>query len=393
MPINLLADDDTNNQPVNLLADEAKPSFLDKANQYAGKFNQAVETSRLPMVAGGLLQGAGDIGASLANIPLSLVNRAAGTNLRVPHPNLGKYVDPSLASQAAFGAGQILPMLMGGASGATALGKIGGLSKIPFAGKLARPVEGAITGAAIGEDKEGDRKLGAILGAGGNIALSAKRFINKLSPKNVQQAVIDAKYAVQDKYHNLYEGLFNKANKAGLSEIPLRVPKIDFELIKDASTDKFYKSLQNFNKNPNLKNAHLAQSDMGKFVRHMEKLSKNNALTSSQNRAVEEAAKAQKKLRGSMFHAMSSSGNKSLAKEYGTTTKGYAKEVVPYNTSKLVKKYEQDANSPDIYIHEKHPEIKRSEMLNRLLGKIPIRDIALIGAGALGLNYYKKGED
>lgn len=394
------------------------PSALNTAGDYAEKFNKSVQASRLPALAGGLLQGTGDIGASLANIPLSLASLMSGKNLNIPHPNLGQYLPNDLLTKGAFGAGEIVPNLVGGVGIANKVGEIANatknISRIPVVGStLARAGEGAIGGTLTGEDKEGSRASAAITGGVVNPIASAAKYVKSLLPEGLAKNILSAKNAAQNKYSELYDGLFQKAKNAGLHQTPLRVPKINIDLIKNNSEKKYYQSLDEFNKNPTLENAHWAQSDMGKLAANFDKLSRNNALTSTQIKTMEEAIEAQKKLRGSMFTGMTKSGSPDLANEYGQITRGYKTDVIPYTRTKAITDLQNQDINPQVFakriynsnkfrtqMAEKHPEIAHSEILNKLLGIVPsAKDIAKFGAGGLataaglgGYDYYKSGE-
>lgn len=388
------------------------PSFLQKAENIAGTFNKGVEASRLPALAGGLLQGAGDVGASLANIPLSVIGKEIGKNINIPHPNLGQYVDNSFPSKIAFGAGEIGSPL--GVLGKVAgeVGKVGGLtenlSKIPYLGRvIARPAEGAITGAAIGENDQGNRGMGAALGAGGNALMNIGKFIHSALPSQISNSVLKAKNFVQEKYSNLYDSLFDQAKDRGLGQSNVRVPKIDLDLIKDNATKKYWKSLEDFNSNPTLETAHLAQSDMGKYIRQMEKLQGNNALTSPQIKAYQEAINAQKKLRGTIFQSLTKNGEQDLANQYGNITQGYKRDVVPYITSKPITALQnKDINNETfanrivkndkfrMSVGDKHPEIAAREFIDNIKNnKLLKYGIGSVAAGALAGMGYKKYND
>jgi len=384
------------------LIPKQEESLLNKAGNIAGKFNEAIESSGLPAFSGGLLQSAGDIGTSLSNIPLGVLSKITGKDLTIAHPNLGKYVDNSLPSKAAFGAGEILPYALGGAGAANLVGNLTkNLSNIPLIGKLmARPIEGALAGAAIGENEEGNRGLGAALGAAGNVGLAAGKYAKNLMPEELAKNIVNATKEAIDKYSNIYQGLFNEAKRRGLGQSGLRIPNIDVELIKNHAPKKFTRSLEDFHENPTLETGHLAQSDLGKFTRYLDKVSRNNALSSSQLNAYEEALNAQKKIRGSMFQGLTKQGDQELANLYGKTTKGYARDVIPYTSSKAISAFQnKEIKAPTfakriakdekfrLAMEHKHPEIAHGEILKNILKGLGLT--ALGGAGAYGFDVLK----
>lgn len=137
---------------------QKEPSFLQKAGGFAEKYiNKPIESAGIPDVAGGVLQGAGDIAASLGNV----IARPLGHP--IPHPDLQKYTSGSPFSKAMFGAGELGAQIPAFMSGAGALGRFTGLGE--DASLLAKALHGATTSAAMGENKEGGgRKLAAALG-------------------------------------------------------------------------------------------------------------------------------------------------------------------------------------------------------------------------------------
>ncbi len=143
-------------------------SLLSKAGNIAGGFNEAVESSQLPSLAGGFLQGAGDVGASLANVPLSLISKITGKNVNIAHPDLGQYLPKDDLSKLAFGGGEIgsmVPAFMSGAGIASQgelASKMAELGRLP--GLIGKSIEGAGTGAAIGENDQGNRTAATVLG-------------------------------------------------------------------------------------------------------------------------------------------------------------------------------------------------------------------------------------
>lgn len=124
----------------------------------------------------GVGQEVGDIGASIANIPAATTEFFTGKRpYNVPHPDFEKKLEPGLKNKLLFGGGQLLadiPALMAGEGLiGSGLGKLGEtLTKEQFYNSmypslLNRMGAGALTGAAIGENKEGGgRALNAALG-------------------------------------------------------------------------------------------------------------------------------------------------------------------------------------------------------------------------------------
>jgi hypothetical protein len=138
------------------------------------------------------------------------------------------------------------------------------------------------------------------------------------------------------------------------------------DYILDNAPAKYKKSLDKFLKEPTLENAHWAQSDMGALERYF-KL--NNSKTTPQSKALDEAIEVQKRLRGFIHSAFTKHGDKYLSTRYGRITRGYAKDVVPFSTSKTVKKLMNKQKEEKLMesIHEKVPEIQKREQAIKLL--------------------------
>lgn len=151
---------------LNLFNEDKKyQSLLGKAGKYAEKFNKTIESLRLPSVAGGFLQSAGDMGASIANVPLGMVGAP-----KIPHPTLQKYLPQDLLSRGAFLGGELGGGLGGWIKTQGAISKL--LPEMKALPKVAREsLSGLMTGGLVGEDSEGD---GRVLSAGlGSIAVPA----------------------------------------------------------------------------------------------------------------------------------------------------------------------------------------------------------------------------
>ncbi len=159
-------------------------SFLDKAGNYASKFNKAVEASRLPSMAGGFLQNAGDMGASIANVPLGIVGAP-----KVPHPDLQKYLPQDLVSKGAFLGGELGGGFGGWLKAQRAISKL--LPEMKALPKVAREsLSGLMTGGLIGEDSEGSgRALSAGLGAIAFPATGIKKsgILDYISPEKMSK--------------------------------------------------------------------------------------------------------------------------------------------------------------------------------------------------------------
>lgn len=355
-------------------------SLLDKISGYAGKFNEAVEASRLPSIAGGFLQGAGDIAASIANIPASLRTKHEsdyfGEMPKVPHPHLEKYIPQDPISKTAFLGGELganipgwlgiqskISKLMPGSQGAKRIGK--------------EALAGATTGYALGEEMPGGRLASAALG-------SIVPPTTGLRSSKISENIAEHRGQITKEYSKKYEDLFKKAKEEGLSEIKL--PTVNYDLLQSNIPTKQFRSIRQLQNNPTIENAHRAQSDLGKFISN----NKNKQLDSETNKAIKEAIIAQKKLKGKIHTELSNV--KGLSNEYHKITKGYGEEVVPYRYNKDISKFIEGKMKPSNLVGKltkndefmlkqasKHPELYLQALLRSPLGKFGL------GAGAAAI--------
>lgn len=345
-------------------------SPLERFGRYAGNFNKVVEASRLPAFAGGLLQGTGDVAASAANLPLALVNKALGTDIKAPHPELRQFLPKDPITSAAFTAGRIGPEIAGATQGAGAaknlLSAIPGYnaaSKIPYVGKAGKAaLEGAAGGAIAGETKEGNRELAAIAGALGIPVNKAFSYLRGLTPEKIGRKLLGAEKSAKEEYRGLYGDLFKEAEQKGIGNVPKPESNLDF--IKENSPDKFHGGLEKFLEKPTPENAHFAQSDLGKLERHFKGIDETKTgLTSEQRNVYKEVKKAKKELQG---HIHSTLGPE-LSGRYKEITAGYPEDVLIYGQSKegkaakrLIKELELSKK-----MQAKHPELIHQKQLEK----------------------------
>ncbi|CEG60969.1 hypothetical protein [Legionella micdadei] len=372
---------------------QKQPSLIEKAGNVAEKFNNFIEGTRLPAFAGGLLQGVGDIGASLGNVV------ANPLGYEIPHPNLGQYIDNSLLSRLAFGAGEISSQIPLYSSGAGLIGKTTGIGT--KAGLSGKSLQGAISGALLGESDEGDRLLGAATGAALPIAGQAIEKISQLRSKNIASNVINSMKNTEKKYSNQFNHIIQEAENRGYAGNYNPI-KFDKELLQKGGNSKLVYALKQYNKKPSLEAAHEVQSDLGKFV-----YSIGRPADSIERKAKEEAKEISEALRKHIITQLNRSGNPDLALNYINARHGYKSEFVPYLKSKSVQKLLKDELTPRDFAkaiaQEKkfkakigrysHPEIQQRELIRKLAtskaGQYAIGSATgtiLGGAGLYGLS-------
>lgn len=220
----------------------------------------------------------------------------------------------------------------------------------------------------------------------------ATNVISGLKSKNIAKAVTEGKQTVKNTYKKMYNDLFEEAEKSGIKNI--NKPPINTKLIQENSTAKYHDALLNFQKEPTLENAHWAQSDLGKFIRHMEKIESKQGLTSTQYKTLKEAKNAQSALQKEMFNKNKLGGNNLLAEKYNKISAGYANDVVPYTTKSAISDFQAGKISPEKLVEKlskdyefmqkfskQYPGIKLNQFLKSTKGKLLIGGIL----GGIGL--------
>ena len=363
-------------------------SLLDKTSSFVDKWiNKPVQSLGIPDLAGGFLQGAGDVGASLANI----VARPLGHP--VPHPDLQQYTSQSPLSRLMFGAGELGAQLPLFASGAGIAGKIGNIAE--RGGLATKTALGALSGGSLGENKEGSGRLtSAALGTleplGGSLINKAR----SLKSSNIAKDVVEGEKEAVARYGKKFTNILLQGN------VPLKKIKGDLSLLSKAGSDKFIYALKEFNKKPMASVAHEAQSDLMKYVASIGKPS-----SKLERDAVKEASRLSDSLRGMMAEGWKKSGKEHLVALYNQAREGFKKEVVPYFGSKTLEQFKKgnirgEKFAPLIAQEEKfmaqlgskkHPKIGSRERLVKAMTH-PIAKHAVgsaIGTGLGGLGLYE----
>jgi hypothetical protein len=362
---------------------EPEHSLLDTVGQAAGKFNRFIEGTRLPAFAGGLLQGAGDIGASLGN----LVMRPLGHP--IPHPNLSQYIDKSPLSRIAFGAGELGSNIPLYASGAGLIGRAGMTAEAGLSGKLA---EGLASGFLMGENKEGERGEGALMGAAIPTGSAALKGLAKLKSSKIAENVLKGFKKAEGEASNQFGNVFSEADTKGITHIS-RVP-VNVNLLKKQGDRKFLHAFEEFHKNPTITNAHSAQSDLAKYANNIGR--PQNTL---ERQAKEEALKASQDIREKMMQEFHATGNTGLALKYNNARKFYKNIVSPYLNSKSIKKLQSGELRPKNFANKieqeeafmskigqhEHPEIDYRRKLKKAIGNKAVQYGAGTALSGIGL--------
>lgn len=378
-------------EPVDLLdsmemQDEVKGNYWLEALKDAGQgFKSSVES-----VTHGLIQPiaeGGYLGKHVQQGFRPMVER-----------NNREYEEASERSPYATGAGSLAgaigiraPAYAATGGSLPALGAIGGAygaAKLPEGdeSRLGNSVREALTDVAGGALLKGLK--------------AAPGFAKSFSGKHNLDKVLKDQSVIKSQYKEAYNTLFKDAEAAGAKNI--RAPKIQADTFLKNAEGKYKDAFKDFMKDPTLKGAHKAQSDLGKYIAKMDK--SHAPLTSPQIKAVEQAIQAQKKLRGSLFEELNKRTGKGL--DYQQLTNGYKKEVVPYSTNKALQQFGRNEISPattanklakneafNIGTENKYPELQRSLLASQLANKyLPYTAAGGIGYGAGKLIDYLKGK-
>lgn len=402
------------------------------AENVAKPINQFVEGIGAPQIAGGFLQGIGDVGASVANIPLSIASYLSGKNLNVPHPSFRNVFPDDASSSILFGAGEL------GGGGLGAGGVFKALGAIPKVGEVGSAIGGilpnniqnilskispdtfkaALTGAAIGEDLPGGRLASAAVGGvGSEVSKGLGKFKNFLSldDEKIANSFLDKVENLQNKFSNRYNDLFDTAEKTNITKLGL--PHSEVGRLKDNLTrvlknqrKKETEAIRDFWSNPTLKNAHKAQSELGALERKFQSTEvKQGDLGTSQNKTWDAVKHARDTLQNAIESTFEKSGNERLTNKYKQLTADYAKELAPYLKSKTIRKYKANELLPQDFAKSllreadfvkskglEHPELERLIKKHKFMKNAKMTAIgAAVPAaiGPIGYKLYKAASD
>lgn len=197
--------------------------------------------------------------------------------------------------------------------------------------------------AVMGEPQKGDQlwqDVGGLLPlamapesiAGRVPAVTSKGILAKLSKEKAKQLNV----AKQD-----YANLFKEAATSGVKDaIPSKsVIKNVPQIVKNSTRD-FHGSLKTYMDNPSVENAHWAQSELGGFIRHLDKIKNRNGLTPSQIKTYKAAQDAQKGIKEAMFSNNAFGKKPGLALKYDNLSKKYRENVIPYTSLQDLSEFE-----------------------------------------------------
>lgn len=154
----------------------------------------------------------------------------------------------------------------------------------------------------------------------------------QLTAKNIAKDVINTAEKNKESYSNHYENLFKHASSQGLDDLSHVSPAIDLKTLRKYSPAKSIAGVEDFVKNPTLKNAHNAKSDLLRINRDLSKMTTLKTAERKQYKASTDAIDA---IRENMFKDPDGKLNQRLADRYNLLQQGYAKEVIPYRNKAI----------------------------------------------------------
>jgi hypothetical protein len=331
-----------------------QPGFLKSLGQ--GYMNYAKGAIK------GMGQAAGDLGASAINWPISGIEHLSGHKLtHVPHPNLLNENPESLSENIGQLAGQFgaaLGLPGGAGMKAAQLANRGYETllngrQLPLIGKLlAGSVGGAAEGALGNEENRGTgAAIGSVIGSAGHAIPSAIDFARSMSSNNIAKDIINVLNQQKSHFSDKFQNNLASAEQAGANKF-LRSEQINLPILKKAGEGKNIYALEKYNANPTLRNAHDAQSDLGRIVRKYSDSTKGTLERDAYNLALRTRNRLLQRISASMEKA----GVPHLADEYGNIRNEYGKLVGPYLNSPTVSKFTQ-----------KNPSIRANKFADKLL--------------------------
>lgn len=358
--------------------------------------------------ARGALQTGGDTFASLANLINKPINAAFGTNYKQEHPDFKKGIPYSLSNELAFLGGELGGAFVGSGFGGTP-GALQALQKIPrpqgWLGLAGDVASGAGLGYALGENAEGDRTLGTILGG-------ILGPLSSISSKGITERILKDKGRQLERHNAAYNDIFEAADNANIRFNPKHLNEIGYEnllgdfkrLTKRLPTD-YRDAVFNFLNDTTTRNAHKLQSELGDFVRKVEgsEAFKTRTLPGGKEATRAAAARIRDALKKDIPHTLAQGGLIGESIAYPAITKSYAKNVVPYlNESisdaalknifpkQLPEKLAKDAEFMNKQkMAALYPEIK----LNQLVGSPHLKKGLALVAALLGINTATRAQE
>lgn len=299
MPRDLLADE---HEPIDLLADE--PMMQSQPHQ--SFFKNAMDYEKA--LGLGLLQGGGDVAASIGNFPGDIYKHFAGgeSPYHIPHPALQQYYPEGMAGKLGSSIGEGI-----GQVGIPGTGAIKAMKAVnnPLTKALAGMAAGGLGNAASNEDDRiGSGITGAALGATGSVAGSIGKGIANVpwTKGAANKSLRIAEQLVKErgiKNLPIAKDIFNESKNF----LPKNLPN---KKLLEAARGGDYKKLFTL------------QSDLGKISRELQKSS-----SGAERLHGMQAADLRKRMLDSMKEHLSKQGHEDIANHLTMGQQKYAKHM------------------------------------------------------------------
>lgn len=346
------------------------------------------DTAAAPLF--GAMEGVGSAGASAANLALDALNAYKGSKYHLQSPGFRDKIQPGMTNDILYGAGKFGGEIAGGGAAYKALGSVPKLGN--EASMLANLFRGAGAGAITGEEGPGGRAGSAAIGG----ALSP---ISQLTNSAIANRISRSAGNEINKSSKGFEKFFDSVPS---DEIVIPEGDIDLRTIRKAIPSKERAPLDEYLKDPTIKNAHKAQSILGAQERKVDSEIKKHGGSFSRTARIN----AYRGAKDSILKGIDKSLEKLPSKNesYQAERSNYKKNVVPYLEEEinLYRNGEISANKMIKELEKNYPWIKKTmagkehgkslkakKFLDSLFNSRAIKQGAGIGLGALGLNEAK----
>lgn len=300
----------------------------------------------------GAVQTAGDTFASLANLLNKPINAVLGTDYNQKHPDFKKGIPYSLPNELAFLGGEIGGAFAGSGFGG-APGALQALQKIPrpqgWLGLAGDVASGAGLGYALGENAEGDRTLGTILGG-------VLGPLSSVTSRGISERLLKDRTRELARHEEGYDQIFKRAEDLDVRYSPDNLSQIGrnalvkhFGRLAKKLPEGYREPVVDFLRNATPRSAHKLQSELGKYMRAVEKgeAYKTHNLPHGKELTYEAAKKIRDALKKDVSGSLAKGGLIDESILYPAITKSYKENVVP-----LLHESIKDAATGDMFLKD-----------------------------------------
>lgn len=285
-------------------------------------------TDLLKSSLAGSIKGLEQTGANILSVPGALANQYLGTQfqpVQVPES-----IDPTkkwqLSQHPLALAAQTIPEVLAPFASNLiaqhyAAGKLPATAGIPTR---------AATGYGIGyATSPGMEKEKSIVGLTSAAIPAIAGISQRAIGKRVTGLSKERTAAYESKYNKLFEKAENLPGEKNL-RVPTAIKGREADELINGLGGKYKKSLQEFKRNPTIRKAHEAQSDINAGIRALEeKRYKGAQLTQNEINSIDAGKDYISRIRGEMMRHLTNKGAPELAENYGQLTQEFKTKVAP----------------------------------------------------------------